>query len=226
MDRRVLVRDGTEHPIQCDVGHPLDPTELPSPARRRRGAKRREHPGGPDDPSDPGGRSRLVWPLHRREGTGLRTAPGCQRGAVREPATDRAMALGRGESVRSDRDRIRLHRDHVVVRPIREEAGGARMNRDDGMNLIPLGFLGWLLCVTGAVIASLPQWFVVQVGRGGTAASSAIEAEVIGLPILFIGSLLLIIAWLPERKRKYPEILETTMTPIPKYYLEEAAKEA
>ncbi|HEX9566873.1 MAG TPA: hypothetical protein VGA48_04680 [Thermoplasmata archaeon] len=100
------------------------------------------------------------------------------------------------------------------------------MNRDDGMNLIPLGFLGWLLCVTGAVIASLPQWFVVQVGRGGTAASSAIEAEVIGLPILFIGSLLLIIAWLPERKRKYPEILETTMTPIPKYYLEEAAKEA
>jgi len=99
------------------------------------------------------------------------------------------------------------------------------MTREE-MNLLPLGFLGWLLCVTGAVIASLPQWFVVQVGRGATAASAAIEAEMIGLPMLFVGSLLLIIAWLPERTRRYPEILETTMTPIPKYYLEEAGKEA
>jgi len=72
------------------------------------------------------------------------------------------------------------------------------MTREE-MNLIPLGFLGWLLCVTGAVIASLPQWFVVQVGRGATAASAAIEAEIIGLPILFVGSLLLIIAWLRRR---------------------------
>src|SRR5207249_3783318 len=42
------------------------------------------------------------------------------------------------------------------------------MTREE-MNLLPLGFLGWLLCVTGAVIASLPQWFVVQVGRAATA---------------------------------------------------------
>src|SRR2546430_11906703 len=97
------------------------------------------------------------------------------------------------------------------------------MTREE-MNLIPLGFLGWLLCVTGAVIASLPQWFVVQVGRGATAASAAIEAEIIGLPILFVGSLLLIIPWFPERTRRYPELLEAAMTPIPKYYLEEAAK--
>ena len=98
------------------------------------------------------------------------------------------------------------------------------MTREE-MNLLPLGFLGWLLCVTGAVIASLPQWFVVQVGRGATAASAAIQAEIIGLPILFVGSLLLIIAWLPERTRRYPEILENTMTPIPAYYLSDASKE-
>ncbi len=93
------------------------------------------------------------------------------------------------------------------------------------MSLIPLGYLGWLLCVTGAVIASLPQWFVVQVGRGTTAAQAAIDAEIVGLPILFVGALLLVVAWLPERKRQYPEVLENTMTPIPKYYLEEAGKE-
>ncbi len=161
-----------------------------------------------------------VGNIHRRERTGLRTAPGCQCGAVREPATDRTLALGRGEPVRSDRNRIRLHRDHVVVRPVGEEAGGARMNRNDGMNLIPLGFFAWLLCVAGAVIASLPQWFIVALHQ------PAITAEFVGLPILFIGSVLLVIAWLPERKRRYPEVLENTMTPIPKYYLEEAAKEA
>ncbi len=88
------------------------------------------------------------------------------------------------------------------------------------MNIIPLGFLGWFLCVTGAVISSLPQWFIVQ------ANAPAITAEIIGLPILFVGAVLLVIAWLPERKRPYPEILETTATPIPKYYLEDAAKEA
>src|SRR5947199_2119930 len=74
------------------------------------------------------------------------------------------------------------------------------MTREE-MNLLPLGFLGWLLCVTGAVIASLPQWFVVQVGRGATAASAAIEAEIIGLPILFVGSLLLI-----DRKKHTSEL--------------------
>ena len=93
------------------------------------------------------------------------------------------------------------------------------MTREE-MNLLPLGFLGWLLCVTGAVIASLPQWFIVALHQ------PAINAEFVGLPILFIGSVLLIVAWLPERKRKYPEVLENTMTPIPKYYLEEAAKES
>ena len=93
------------------------------------------------------------------------------------------------------------------------------MTREE-MNLLPLGFLGWLLCVTGAVIASLPQWFIVALHQ------PAITAEFVGLPILFIGSALLVIAWLPERKRRYPEVLENTMTPIPKYYLEEAAKES
>jgi len=39
-----------------------------------------------------------------------------------------------------------------------------------------------------------------------------------------IGSVLLIVSWSPERRRRYPEILEQTMTPIPKYYLEEAEK--
>ncbi len=97
------------------------------------------------------------------------------------------------------------------------------LNVKGEMNLIPLGYIGWLLCVMGAVIASLPQWFVVQAPHGE---GSAITAEVIGLPILFVGSILLVFSWLPERKRKYPEILETTETPIPKYYLEEAGKEA
>jgi len=100
-----------------------------------------------------------------------------------------------------------------------EEAGGARMKIGGEMNLLPLGFLGWLLCVTGAVIASLPQWFIVALHQ------PAITAEYIGLPILFIGSVLLVFAWLPERQRKYPEILEETMTPIPAYYLSDASKE-
>ena len=91
------------------------------------------------------------------------------------------------------------------------------------MNLIPLGFIAWIMCVVGATIASLPQWFVVQAPRG---TGSAITAEIIGLPILFIGAILLIVAWLPEARREYPEVLETTETPIPKYYLEEAAKES
>ena len=103
------------------------------------------------------------------------------------------------------------------------QAGGGLMKLGEEMNLLPLGFFAWFLCVTGAVIASMPQWFIVQAPHG---TGSAIIAEIIGLPILFIGSVLLIISWLPERKRQYPEILETTMTPIPKYYLEEAGKEA
>ena len=85
------------------------------------------------------------------------------------------------------------------------------------MNLIPLGFIGWFLCVTGTVIASLPQWFIVQAPRG---TGSAITSQIIGLPLLFIGAILLIVSWLPEAKRKYPEVLETTETPIPQYYLE------
>jgi hypothetical protein len=84
------------------------------------------------------------------------------------------------------------------------------------MNLLPLGYLGWLFCVAGATIASLPQWFIVQAPHG---TGSAITAEAIGLPILFIGAVLLIVSWLPERRRKYPDILENTMTPIPEYYL-------
>jgi len=100
------------------------------------------------------------------------------------------------------------------------QAGGAGMKIGGEMNLLPLGFFAWLLCVAGAVIASLPQWFIVALNQ------PAVNAELVGLPILFIGSVLLVISWLPERKRRYPEVLETTMTPIPKYYLEEAAKEA
>jgi hypothetical protein len=94
------------------------------------------------------------------------------------------------------------------------------MNFREEMNLIPLGYFAWFLCVTGAVIASLPQWFIVALDM------PAVTAEIIGLPILLLGSILLVFSWLPERKRPYPEILETTATPIPKYYLEEAAKEA
>jgi len=99
------------------------------------------------------------------------------------------------------------------------------------MSILPLGYIGWLLCVVGATVASLPQWFIVQAPHG---TGSAITAEIIGLPILFIGSLLLIIAWLPilfigsllliiawlpERRRKFPDVLEETMTPVPEYYL-------
>jgi len=84
------------------------------------------------------------------------------------------------------------------------------------MSLLPYGYLAWLLCVAGAVIASLPQWFIVQAPHGE---GSAATAEIIGLPILFIGSILLIFSCLPQRQRKYPEILEKTMTPDPEYYL-------
>lgn len=83
------------------------------------------------------------------------------------------------------------------------------------MNLIPLGYIAWVLCVAGAVISSLPQFFIVQLGL------PAVYAPLIGLPILAVGSILLIVAWLPERTRKYPEVLERTMTPIPEYYLKE-----
>jgi hypothetical protein len=87
------------------------------------------------------------------------------------------------------------------------------------ISLIPLGYLGWIFCVAGATIASMPQWFIVTAPRG---TGSAITAEIIGLPLLFIGAILLIIGWLPESRRKYPEVLENTMTPIPDYYLKQA----
>lgn len=85
------------------------------------------------------------------------------------------------------------------------------------MNLVPWGYIAWGLCVAGAVISSLPQWFIVALNRGPEA---AVLALIIGLPILALGSILLVVAWLPEAKREYPEILETTATPIPKYYLD------
>jgi hypothetical protein len=86
------------------------------------------------------------------------------------------------------------------------------------MNLLPWGYIAWLLCVTGATISSMPQWFIVY------ANAPAYTALAVGLPILLIGSILLVLAWLPERRRPYAEVLETTPTPIPQYYLEEAAK--
>jgi hypothetical protein len=95
------------------------------------------------------------------------------------------------------------------------------MNLKGEMNLLPLGYFAWFLCVTGAVIASLPQWFIVRAPHG---TGNSLLAEYIGLPILFVGAILLVVSWLPESKRRYPEVLENTMTPIPKYYLEEAGK--
>ncbi|MCS7095132.1 MAG: hypothetical protein NZ988_04925 [Thaumarchaeota archaeon] len=77
----------------------------------------------------------------------------------------------------------------------------------------------WFLTVTGTTIASLPQYFIVQF------ALPAWVALVIGIPILAVGGIMLVLAWLPERQRKYPEILEYTQTPIPKVYIEEAKKE-
>jgi hypothetical protein len=84
------------------------------------------------------------------------------------------------------------------------------------MSLIPWGYLGWFLCVTGATISSMPQWFIVAMHL------PAVTAVELGIPILIIGSIFLIIGWLPERSRKYPEVLENTMTPIPDYYLKQA----
>jgi hypothetical protein len=86
------------------------------------------------------------------------------------------------------------------------------------ISFFPWGFIGWILCVIGATVSSMPQWFIVTAPRG---TGSAITAEAIGLPILFIGAILLIIGWLPESRRKYPEILENTLTPIPDYYLKQ-----
>jgi len=80
------------------------------------------------------------------------------------------------------------------------------------MNLVPWGYIAWGLCVAGAVISSLPQWFIVALRL------PAVTALIVGLPILALGAILLVVAWLPEMKREYPEILETTMTPIPKFY--------
>jgi hypothetical protein len=84
------------------------------------------------------------------------------------------------------------------------------------MSFFPWGFIGWILCVTGATISSMPQWFIVA------AHQPAITAVYIGIPILLVGSILLIFAWIPESRRKYPEVLEKTLTPIPDYYLKQA----
>ena len=52
------------------------------------------------------------------------------------------------------------------------QAGGAGMKIGGEMNLLPLGFFAWLLCVAGAVIASLPQWFIVALNQ------PAVNAEI------------------------------------------------
>src|SRR6266550_8063230 len=148
-------------------------------------------------------------------------SPGSVSQARRSPEPSSCSRPGRGPwRLRGPgRDRSRLHRSHVLVRPNGKQAGGEDMNwnlKGGEMNLLPYGYIAWLLCVAGAVIASLPQWFIVQAPHGE---GSAITAEIIGLPILFVGSILLIISWLPERRRKYPEVLEKTMTPVPEYYL-------
>jgi cellobiose-specific phosphotransferase system component IIC len=62
----------------------------------------------------------------------------------------------------------------------------------------------------------MPQWFIVAMHL------PAVTAVELGIPILIVGSIFLIIGWLPERSRKYPEVLENTMTPIPDYYLKQA----
>jgi uncharacterized membrane protein YcaP (DUF421 family) len=84
---------------------------------------------------------------------------------------------------------------------------------------VPLAYIAWFLTVTGTTIGSLPQLFIVQLKM------PAWVAVAIGLPMLTIGFILLVVAYLPERRRRYPEILERTPTPIPRYYLEEAEKE-
>lgn len=81
-----------------------------------------------------------------------------------------------------------------------------------------LGLVAWFLCVAGAIISSLPQWFIVAFN------APAWYALVTGLPILSLGAILLVWAWFPERKHKYPDVLENTMTPIPSWYLSEEAK--
>jgi hypothetical protein len=83
------------------------------------------------------------------------------------------------------------------------------------MSFFPWGFIGWILCVIGATVSSMPQWFIVA------AHTSAVTAVEVGIPILLIGSIFLIIGWLPEGRRKYPEILENTLTPIPEYFLKQ-----
>jgi len=60
----------------------------------------------------------------------------------------------------------------------------------------------------------MPQWFIVALRQ------PAVNALYVGLPILVIGAILLVVAFLAYMKREYPEILETTETPIPKFYLD------
>jgi hypothetical protein len=94
-----------------------------------------------------------------------------------------------------------------------------RQEENPEFRVVPLGYIAWFLAVTGTVIGSLPQYFIVQFKM------PAWVAVAIGLPILTIGYILLVVAYWPEKRRKYPEILERTPTPIPRYYLEEAEKE-
>src|SRR5205814_8270235 len=128
-----------------------------------------------------------------------------------------APALGHGRCQGPSCDRCRRLRRDGLGRPTGKQAGGESMNwnlKGGEMKLLPYGYIAWLFCVAGATIASLPQWFIVQSPHGE---GSAITAELIGLPILFLGSIVLIISWLPERRRKYPEFLEMTMPPAPEY---------
>src|SRR5206468_1852787 len=220
----VVVRPHSAVPVYRDAGRAVHPAALPPPPRGRLRAKRRKHSGGTDGqrrqrhPAD----ADAVWPLHERQWSGRRAA---RRGQYRRLAILRnlppahALAVGRGGLRGPGCDRSRLHRSDVLVRPTGKQAGGENMNwnlKGGEMNLLPYGYIAWLFCVAGATIASLPQWFIVQAPHGE---GSAITAELIGLPILFLGSILLIISWLPERRRKYPEVLEKTMTPVPEYYL-------
>src|SRR5207245_4246072 len=93
------------------------------------------------------------------------------------PAAD-AVAVGRRRIRRPGGDRPRVHRNHVLVWSLGAEEGGARMNlvTKGEMSILPLGFIGWLFCVAGATIASLPQWFVVQAPHGE---GNAVSAETV-----------------------------------------------
>src|SRR2546421_9581945 len=224
MDRLFFLGAPPEARVYRAFGRAVTPAALPPPQWGGVRQKRGKHPGA----TEGGGRQRnpadadAVRPLHERQWSGRRAA--CRRhyrklALFRHVPAAHALALGGGGLRGPGRDRSRLHRSDVLVRSNGKQAGGENMNwnlKGGEMNLLPYGYIAWLFCVAGAVIASLPQWFIVQAPHGQ---GSLITAELIGLPILFIGAILLIISWLPEKRRKYPEILEKTMTPGPAYYL-------